>query len=253
MAALRDRKFFSLEEAKEAVREKLEELNNKPFQKRPGCRKSAYEEEEKTFMRPLPPVPYEPAIWLSPKVSTDYLISDGKNKYSVPFDLIGENVDVRITKNTVEAYYNGTRVATHVRLQNAQRDPIVKPEHMPEAHRRYLQEYNAEEFESWGKSVGPKTSEVVHYFLTSGREVEQGYKSCASLKKLEKSYSAKRLEYACSRALTLSPMPTIRNINILIKSKPEKEPEKSAPIRDGKSHGFVRGAAYYSKGGQHDE
>jgi len=252
-AALRDRKFFSLEEAKEAVREKLEELNNKPFKKRPGCRKSAYEEEEKAFMRPLPPVPYEPAIWLNPKVSTDYLISDGKNKYSVPFDLIGENVDVRISKNVVEAYFNGTRVATHVRLQNAQRDPIVKPEHMPEAHRRYLQEYNAEEFESWGKSVGPKTSEVVHYFLTSGREVEQGYKSCASLKKLEKSYSAKRLEYACGRALTLSPVPTIRNINILIKSNPEKEPEKPAPVRDGKSHGFVRGAAYYSRGGQHNE
>ena len=87
-------------------------------------------------MRPLPPAPYEPAIWLSPKVSTDYLISDGKNKYSVPFDLIGENVDVRISKNVVEAYYNGTRVATHVRLQSAQRDPIVKPEHMPEAHPR---------------------------------------------------------------------------------------------------------------------
>lgn len=82
-AALRDRKFFSLEEAKEAVREKLEELNSKPFKKRVGCRKSAYEEEEKAFMRPLPPTPYESAVWLSPKVSTDYLISDGRNKYSI--------------------------------------------------------------------------------------------------------------------------------------------------------------------------
>ena len=144
-------------------------------------------------------------------------------------------------------------ITAHEGIADAQRDPIVKPEHMPEAHRRYLQEYNAEEFESWGKSVGPKTSEVVHYFLTSGREVEQGYKSCASLKKLEKSYSAKCLEYACGRALTLSPVPTIRNINILIKSNPEKEPEKPAPVRDGKSHGFVRGAAYYSRGGQHNE
>ena len=32
--------------------------------------------------------PYEPAIWLQATVGNDYLVSDGKNKYSVPFDLI---------------------------------------------------------------------------------------------------------------------------------------------------------------------
>ena len=73
-AALRDRKFFSIAEAKEAVAEKLEELNSRPFKKRPGSRNSAFEEEEKDFLQPLPGTPYEPAIWLNPKVGTDYLI-----------------------------------------------------------------------------------------------------------------------------------------------------------------------------------
>lgn len=53
---------------------------------------------------------YEPAVWTSNlKVGSDYLVSDGLNKYSVPFDLIGETVNLRLTPNT-EVFYRGTRV-----------------------------------------------------------------------------------------------------------------------------------------------
>ena len=255
-AALRDRKFFSLAEAREAVTEKLGELNSRPFKKRPGNRNSAFEEEEKEFLQPLPETPYEPAIWLNPKVGTDYLVSDGINKYSVPYDLIGESVDVRVSRNTVEIFYHTTRVAAHVRVPSFQRDPIVKPEHMPEAHRKYLH-YNKEDFEAWASTIGPNTEEIVHHFLTDGKEAEQGYKSCASLTKLEKSYGAKRLEDACERILALASAPTIRNITVLIKTKPAtKEPAQEEAVtvrRETASHGITRGAAYYSRGGQHHE
>ena len=49
VAALRDRKSFSLRELNEAVSEKLEELNNRPFTQIAGCRRSAYLEEEKPY------------------------------------------------------------------------------------------------------------------------------------------------------------------------------------------------------------
>lgn len=255
-AALRDRKFFSLAEAREAVSEKLEELNNRRFKKRPGTRSLAFEEEEKAFLRPLPEAPYEPAIWLNPKVSTDYLITDGINKYSVPYDLIGENVDVRVSKNTVEVFYHSARVAAHVRISSYQREPIVKTEHMPEAHRKYLQ-YNKEDFETWAVTVGPNTEKVVQHFLNAGKEVEQGYKSCASLTKLKKNFGAKRLEDACGRILALASVPTIRNITLLIKTTSDsKDADKGMSVSSNKertSHGITRGAAYYSRGGQHNE
>ena len=93
LAALRNEHFFTLTEAKEAVSSKLEELNTREFKQREGCRKSAYLEEEKAYMKPLPNQRYELATW-NPNltVGSDYLVSDGKNKYSVPFDLIGEKV-----------------------------------------------------------------------------------------------------------------------------------------------------------------
>ena len=94
-----------MHEVNEAVAEKLEELNSREFKQRPGTRRSAYLEEEQAYMLPLPAVPFEAAVWSMAKVPNDYLISDGKNKYSVPYNLIGEKVDIRVTKNLVEVYY----------------------------------------------------------------------------------------------------------------------------------------------------
>lgn len=168
IATLRNRKFFSLEEVKLAVAEKLLELNHYPFKKREGCRHSAFTDEEKAFMKPLPLPPYEPAVWPTEKVLLDYLINDEKNKYPLRFDLIGKAVDIRLTKVTVEVFYYGYRVASHPRAAKQLRDPITQPEHMPIKHRKYLT-YNADEFIRGSESVGKYTAQAVHYFLNAGR------------------------------------------------------------------------------------
>ena len=59
LAALRNRKFFSFDELNKAIKEKLEEFNARPFQKRKGSRLTAFLEEEKDFLMPLPASPYE--------------------------------------------------------------------------------------------------------------------------------------------------------------------------------------------------
>jgi len=145
IAALRNEKFFSISEVREAVAERLEELNARPFQKREGSRHSAYLEEEQSFMFPLPSSPYEPAMWTQLKVGSDYLVSDGKNKYSVPFDMIGEEVQVRLTHTMVEIFFHGSRIASHQRSTKVLREPVVNPAHMPPEHRKYLT-YNADDF-----------------------------------------------------------------------------------------------------------
>lgn len=248
IAALRNRKFFSFEEVKHAVAEKLEELNRYPFKKREGCRYSAFSEEEKSFMKPLPLTPYEPAVWSTAKVPLDYLISDGKNKYSVPFDLIGEEVDIRLTKEMVEVFFHGSRVASHKRVSKQLRNPVTQPEHMPIEHRKYLT-YNADEFTRWAQSVGQYTVTVINHFLSSGREPEQGYKSCASLTKLGDKYGLDRLEKACERVLNYSSQPSVRNISTILKNGQDKVQLTSKP-EQSRSHGITRGAAYFQRGGE---
>lgn len=65
-------------------------------------------------MLPLPASAYELAVWSVAKVANDYLVTDGRNKYSVPYNLIGERVDIRVTKTTVEVFFRGSRVAATV-------------------------------------------------------------------------------------------------------------------------------------------
>ncbi len=245
-AALRNQKFFTLQEVQSALYEKLNDLNERPFQKREGSRRDAFMNEEKEFLLPLPTIAYEPAIWKQVTVGNDYLISDGKNKYSVPFNLIGEQVQVRLTRDIVEIYLHGGRVASHPRKAVQQREPILNVNHMPDQHRKYLN-YNANDFTFWAQEIGMNTARTVACFLKASTAPEQGYKACASLTKFAERYGAKRLEDACEQVLTYATTPNIRLISSLLKNKhvtpipPREKPKES--------HAITRGAAYYSKGG----
>ena len=66
IAALRNRRFFSLDELNEAVSEKLYEFNRKPVQKKEGSRAVAFE-EERPLRLPLLAVPFNLSLW---KVAT---------------------------------------------------------------------------------------------------------------------------------------------------------------------------------------
>lgn len=203
-------------------------------------------------MQQLPLCPYEPAVWSTAKVQNDYLISDGINKYSVPFDLIGEHVDIRCTDTTVEVFFHGSRVASHVRRAVAQRDPISIKEHMPPEHRKYLA-YNPEEFKTWAERIGDCTSRVVNHFLYSDKEPEQGYRYCVSLMKMTDRYGQNRIERACERLLSFTAQPSLRSIAIILKNGQDKLPlEKTAdvyPVSQKRSNGIIRGASAYRNGG----
>jgi transposase len=67
LAALRNRRFFSLTELNEAIRERLYEFNHKPFQKEEGSRATAFA-EEKPFLIPLPKDRFEISEWKKAKV-----------------------------------------------------------------------------------------------------------------------------------------------------------------------------------------
>lgn len=251
LAALRNETFFSLADAKAAVAEKLELLNEYPFKKREGNRRKAYLMEEREFMQSLPANVYEPSIWSEQTVPLDYTVSDGLNKYSVPYDLIGEAVSIRITRSSVEVFFHGNRVAVHPRDYTRRRDPIMVLAHMPENHRQYLS-YTPDDFQSWAATIGPDTEKVVKFFLESGRAPEQGFKSCVSLRKYAERYKKERIEEACRQILSFSGDPSIRGLSILLKTPMAKQKsdnlsQSPQPMR--RSHGITRGAEQFRKGG----
>ena len=250
LAALRNRKFFTFQELNKAIHKKLEEFNAKPFQKKKGSRLSAFLEEERDFLMPLPASPYETAVWSTATIQPDYLITVGNCKYSVPYEFIGKKVDIRAAENSIEVFYHGDRIASHVRKMYAP-EPIYLPEHMPENHRKFL-EYNTESFLDWGKSIGHSTHLVIKHFLFMHKVEQQGYKSCASLMKLADRYGTDRLENACAKALSYTPNPSLKNISTILKNGQDKVvlTSESACVSNKESlkYGITRGASYY-KGG----
>ena len=250
LAALRNRKFFTFQELNKAIHKKLEEFNAKPFQKKKGSRLSAFLEEERDFHMPLPASPYETAVWSTATIQPDYLITVGNCKYSVPYEFIGKKVDIRAAENSIEVFYHGDRIASHVRKMYAP-EPIYLPEHMPENHRKFL-EYNTESFLDWVKSMGHSTHLVIKHFLFMHKVEQQGYKSCASLMKLADRYGTDRLENACAKALSYTPNPSLKNISTILKNGQDKVvlTSESARVSNKESlkYGITRGASYY-KGG----
>ncbi len=249
IAALRKQKFFTLRELNESIWNKLKEFNEKPFQKKTGSRLSVFLEEEKPALMPLPAAPYELAFWKTATVQFNYHISVEKMHYSVPYEYIKHEVDVRITKKVVEVFYNSLRVASHIRLYGRFGQYSTVEDHMPDNHKSYIT-WNSERFISWAKGIGPSTEVVTKAILTSRAIEQQGYKACMGLLKLADKYSIIRLEEACKKALTYTPKPSLKSVQTILKTgqdrmKDELDQKESLRSNQSLNFGLTRGSDYY--------
>ena len=109
-AALRNEQFFSLSELNTAIREKLKHFNSANFQKKESSRQSLFLGEEKPLLMPLPATRFESAVWKQATVQFNYHVAADKMYYSVPYQYIRDKVDVRLTGQTVEIFYNNERI-----------------------------------------------------------------------------------------------------------------------------------------------
>ena len=245
LAAIRNQRFFTLRELNEAIRERLHALNHKPFQKKSGNRASLFAGERASLL-PLPKSKFELATWKNAKVSFNYHIEADGHFYSVPFEYIKRRVDVRVTRNTVEIFYEGTRICSHVRLHSKEKY-ATQEAHMPPNHQQYVR-WNSERFRGWAAKIGPNTTTVVESILTGYKVEQQGYRACMALLKLSDQYTPERLEAACEKGLFYTPRPSYKAIQTILKSgqdKPAEEPETPG----GQSEfGFTRGSDYYGRG-----
>jgi len=243
LAAIRNRQFLSLNELNEAIKEKLHNFNNKPFQKKNGSRAVLFE-SEKPFLLPLPAHPFELSAWKIATVPPNYHVSADSQNYSVPFEYIGQRVDIRLTRNTVEIFFEGNRICSHKRASGNVGQYITNNSHMPPGHQEYIS-WNSEKFTGEAAKIGENTATVVSIFLTGAKEEKRGFKNCLSLLRLADKYSPEQLEIACAKALSYTPYPSIKIIQSVLKSNliNAEEPTPSAP----KSIGLTRGADYYRR------
>ena len=240
LARLRNRRFFSLAELNETIRELVEQLNDRPMRGWGTSRRALYEQIDRPALQPLPPTPYEYADWKRCRVNLDYHVEIEKHFYSVPFRLLREEVEARITEKTVELFHCGKLVATHLRSLRPHR-PTTVAEHMPSSHRRY-RDWTHERILREAAAVGDDTAALVGIILRSRPHPEQGFRSCIGILGLVKRYGAERLDGACARALALGTR-SYSSVAAILKNAQEKK--TAEPEQPGLFHENIRGPGYY--------
>jgi transposase len=238
LARLRNRTFFSLAELNHAIAALLESLNTRPFKKLPGSRHSRFLELERAALRSLPARRYEFGEWKKSKVHPDYHIEVARAYYSVPYRLIGETVDVRLTAQAVEIFHHGVLVASHARAkERAQRS--TRRAHRPERHVAVIDRSLARTLERAG-AVGQATREVIRHQAAHRKHPEETLRSAQGILRLALDFSPERLERACERALLLKSY-SYRAVRALIEMP---DPPSAHPALDV-AHENVRGADYF--------
>lgn len=185
LACLRHQTFLSLSALNDAIHTLLTRLNQRPFKKLPGSRHSAFVMLDQPALRPLPALPYEYAEWKKARVNIDYHIEVARHYYSVPYHLVHQQVDVRLTANCVECFVKGNRVSSH-RRSSLPGQHTTQTAHMPKAHQQYA-EWTPERVIRWAEQTGAATGHVVSTILAARAHPQQGFRACLGILRLGKS------------------------------------------------------------------
>ncbi len=249
IARLLERTFYSIEEINQAIAELLPELNERPLRNYPGTRQSRFEEGDKQALAPLPEHPFEFAVWVpAQKVGKDYHIRVHGHWYSVPFNLVGEEVEVRVTHNMLEFIHQNKRVAIH-QLHHEEGGFTTDRSHMPPSHQAYADQ-DLDGFVKWAKDYGPSTEAVVRaQFEKHHAHSIVARNACNNLCKLARLYEMDEFESACARAEEIASL-TVKSVQSILRTglykldNSELSTQQQLPLHDN-----VRGSSYYTQGG----
>ena len=242
VAALRHRKFFSLSELNQAIRELVERLNQRPFRKRPGSRTTLFAELDRPALAPLPAERFQLHHWAQARVNIDYHVQFDRHFYSVPYTLTGERVEIRSTATTIEIFHRGQRVASHPRSRQAYQATTVA-EHRPKSHQQHLA-WPPSRLLRWAESVGPSTAQLFAEILQSKPHPEMGYRSCLGILRLGQRYASERLEAACQRAVATGAC-SYHSVKSILERSLDRQPLETPPSTPPLAHENLRGAAYF--------
>lgn len=248
LAVLRHRIFFTLIDMNTAIAECYEKLNTKEMKGYKKSRRELFELLDKPALKPLPATPYEFADWKKVRLGLDYHVRYDDHFYSAPYQFYHQELWCRSTIRSVELFFKGNRIASHLRSGVKFGKTTVK-EHMPSHHRAYA-EWTPERIVNWASSIGPYTSQVVARMLEERRHPEQAFQSALGVIRCSETFGKERTENASKKALSIGSA-HYQTIKTMLKNKMEDvEPSKKEITSSDRqllllAKENIRGGGYY--------
>lgn len=242
---LRNIRLRSLAQLNAAIAAEMAKLNDHRVMRQYGkTRREMFETLDKPELKPLPAEPYEHAEWFIRKVNLDYHVEVRKHLYSVPYRLVREQVDVRVTGSMVEIFHAGKRVAVHRRGAANGRTTTVA-EHMA-SHHRALADWTPERLVRAAGAIGANVAILCERIMAKRAHREQAYRACRGIVSLQGRFAAERIDAAAERALAIEALNYPSLLSILEQGLEEApipgRREEHVPIE----HGNIRGQSYYN-------
>ena len=247
-APLRNRQFFSLEDLNKAIAEMMRRHNQKRMQQHNFTREERYLADEKPYMRPLRPEPFEIRRTHEYTVQGNsyiYMALD-RHYYSVPYRLLGKRVLVQYTKSLVEVYFQGEKVACHKRCVNTKQMYSTVEGHLPSYFNDY-KELSPEKFEQKARMVSANLAIVIHniFALHPNNPPEMFYKGCEGLLHLARKSDKAVFDKAVETAIEYNQY-SYRFIKRLIDSKCAGAIARNDDVEFPGMHPNIRGIDDYA-------
>lgn len=227
--AIKEKKFRSIGEINNLVLELLNVFNARIQRKYGTSRLDKFQSHEKEKLLALPTEKYSSGFWKKAKVHPDCHIQVDYNFYSVPYKHRSQEVDVRITIDSIEVFVDLDRAAIHSKYgPNSRGRYKTSATHLPSVHQA-LNEQTPQNIIEQAEKVGPATLEVIESLLISPHHHPYTYlRRSMGIVRLAKRHSTQGLESACSSVLSLHiEKPKLRDIEGIIKFNGTKKSRTS--------------------------
>jgi transposase len=226
---LRGQRYLDFVELNQAIRVRIQQLVNRPFQKRAGSRASVFEAIDKPALRPLPATRYELVTYVMRRVPDNYHVEYEGRYYSTPYTLYKQTVTLRVGIHMIEIINeNRERVALHQRWRSGSMY-VTNTAHMPKHHQyqREANHRNGESYRIWAKTVGEKTFLLVDAMLREQHVEETAYRACMGVLQMTKKHGNVLVEAACGQAMRMG-SPTYSTVKQLLRTS--QLPKRTEPL-----------------------
>ena len=228
-----DEVFYNLDELNEAIADRLADINSAMTRADGTTRRMRFEQEEAPVMRDLPPTPFTEVSYKRLKVDRNWHITCDYQYYSVPFQLVGEAVTVRLTPQLVSIFNGDQLVAEHTRLHGFKYRYSTDPNHGPSSDDEGHKALTRDELLAWASSFGSATHTVIAMILDrNSAAVPRGLLQARNvLANLGKKHSKATLEPACQQVLEKKLAPTMAVIKRIQTDIAHAQQHPAAPGR----------------------
>ena len=183
-----------------------------------------------------------PAGERSSRVHRDYHIAIDRHFYSVPYQYVGKEADVRLRGSVIDVFHRGRQIASHLRSQARGRATTLR-EHQPQAHQRAGVEDTRVRLEDKAR-LGPHVHAFVTAVMERNANPEFGFRSCYGVLRLANGHEPARFGATCRYALELGTR-TYRGLDNILRTGADRAAAEQEPEAPPLDHPNIRRPEYY--------